>query len=270
MHRAGMRQRRLGWSRIVETPVRNCAPEVRCFASPRNDGHWRSPRNDAAESGRAAHIGFAAADHALGGGLGGGLGKLRRCGIRGRACFGVAAAEPGFRADVSSASDCATLSTAPNECSAPVPAMRTSYIPGVIGASIFSPRPARGYRFHSLHVEIMFAPRQSKSRYQLDLILQPAASNSAGVRTLCLANGSAPRNDLNLSRISGWVMGFATHPPQNPTGCCRSASRGPTPIPATAAIITSARSAAAPDARACGKRARGGRSMVTLLEAGRV
>src|SRR6185437_5679138 len=28
-------------------------------------------------------------------------------------------------------------------------------MPGLIGASMFSPRPARGYRFHSLQVEIM-------------------------------------------------------------------------------------------------------------------
>src|SRR5438477_4772511 len=31
-------------------------------------------------------------------------------------------------------------------------------MPGVIGASIFSPRPARGYRFHSLQVEIIAYP----------------------------------------------------------------------------------------------------------------
>src|SRR5471032_1266258 len=31
-------------------------------------------------------------------------------------------------------------------------------MPGVIGASIFSPRPARGYRFHSLQVEIILGP----------------------------------------------------------------------------------------------------------------
>src|SRR5437764_10802135 len=49
----------------------------------------------------------------------------------------------------------ATLSTASKECSAPEPAIRTSKIPGVIGASIFSPRPGRGYRFHSLHFEII-------------------------------------------------------------------------------------------------------------------
>src|SRR5271168_5404807 len=53
------------------------------------------------------------------------------------------------------ASAWATLSTAPNECSAPVAAKRTSYMPGEIGASRFSPRPMRGYRFHSLQVEII-------------------------------------------------------------------------------------------------------------------
>src|SRR5450432_2647909 len=31
-------------------------------------------------------------------------------------------------------------------------------MPGEIGASMFSPRPARGYRFHSLQVEIIFGP----------------------------------------------------------------------------------------------------------------
>src|SRR5882724_7275364 len=31
-------------------------------------------------------------------------------------------------------------------------------MPGEIGASMFSPRAARGYRFHSLQVEIMIAP----------------------------------------------------------------------------------------------------------------
>src|SRR6266436_7615732 len=39
-------------------------------------------------------------------------------------------------------------------------------MPGVIGASIFSPRPARGYRFHSLQVEIIIVllrPRKAQS-----------------------------------------------------------------------------------------------------------
>jgi hypothetical protein len=31
-------------------------------------------------------------------------------------------------------------------------------MPGEIGASIFSPRPARGYRFHSLQVVIIAFP----------------------------------------------------------------------------------------------------------------
>src|SRR5471032_3667086 len=63
----------------------------------------------------------------------------------------------------SCASAWATLSTASKECSAPVPAKRTSKIPGLIGASIFSPRPARGYRFHSLKVEILVTPSRPQS-----------------------------------------------------------------------------------------------------------
>jgi hypothetical protein len=35
-------------------------------------------------------------------------------------------------------------------------------MPGLIGASMFSPRPARGYRFHSLQVEIILASRNLK------------------------------------------------------------------------------------------------------------
>src|ERR1700712_446709 len=58
------------------------------------------------------------------------------------------------------ASATATLSTASNECSAPVEAIRTSNRPGVIGASMFPPRPGRGYRFHSLQVEIIVKPSQ--------------------------------------------------------------------------------------------------------------
>src|SRR5450631_817016 len=34
-------------------------------------------------------------------------------------------------------------------------------MPGVIGASMLSPRPGRGYRFHSLHVVIISPPRRS-------------------------------------------------------------------------------------------------------------
>src|ERR1700722_18131231 len=61
---------------------------------------------------------------------------------------------------VSIARACATLSTASKECSAPVAATRTSNRPGLIGATIFSPRPGRGYRFHSLQVEIIMLSSQ--------------------------------------------------------------------------------------------------------------
>src|ERR1700739_870416 len=58
----------------------------------------------------------------------------------------------------------ATFSTASNENNAPVAAYRTSKIPGLIGASMFSPRCARGYRFHSLQVEITATPLRHRPR----------------------------------------------------------------------------------------------------------
>src|SRR5436305_14902961 len=39
-------------------------------------------------------------------------------------------------------------------------------MPGLTGASIFSPRPARGYGFHSLQVEIIVIPSRHASRNQ--------------------------------------------------------------------------------------------------------
>ena len=50
---------------------------------------------------------------------------------------------------------------------------------GVIGASMFSPRPARGYRFHSLQVEIIAVSSRPWK-------LQPFSSNhSVRQRRLC-------------------------------------------------------------------------------------
>jgi hypothetical protein len=45
-------------------------------------------------------------------------------------------------------------------------------MPGLIGASMFSPRAARGYRFHSLQVEIIFTPLAVWRRYHLHQISQ--------------------------------------------------------------------------------------------------
>src|SRR5579863_1146647 len=49
-------------------------------------------------------------------------------------------------------------------------------MPGVIGASRFSPRLARGYRFHSLQVEIMTA---APSRHSTPQLFGPSAQPDA-------------------------------------------------------------------------------------------
>src|SRR6266700_8183738 len=70
-------------------------------------------------------------------------------------------------------------------------------MPGVIGASIFSPRPARGYRFHSLQVDIIIVPsRPQKPGINLMKIWSPAASVFAAIRTLYYQNHlkNSPQN----------------------------------------------------------------------------
>jgi hypothetical protein len=50
-------------------------------------------------------------------------------------------------------------------------------MPGLIGASMFSPRPGRGYRFHSLQVEIIASSQLQK--------LQPFSSKYPAQRYFC-------------------------------------------------------------------------------------
>src|SRR5712671_5152102 len=81
-------------------------------------------------------------------------------------------------------------------------------MPGVIGASIFSPRPARGYRFHSLQVEIIIVPsRPQKAGYQFDENLE-----SGSVRFCCNSNALLPKSaqklaiESNISRMFDSVI----------------------------------------------------------------
>jgi len=46
---------------------------------------------------------------------------------------------------------------------------------GEIGASMFSPRPARGYRFHSLQVEIIAGPRNVENDNHFHQFIQSRA-----------------------------------------------------------------------------------------------
>src|SRR5258708_12731219 len=63
-------------------------------------------------------------------------------------------------------------------------------MPGVIGASIFSPRPARGYRFHSLQVEIILTPRKLQRPQSFSLNFR------FGGGSLCRNLNVLPRNSF--------------------------------------------------------------------------
>ena len=108
--------------------------------------------------------------------------------------------------------------------------------PGVIGASMFPPRPARGYRFHSLHVEIIAGPSQL-------LKLQPFLSNhSDQTRRLCWnlnallqKIGAGNLYEITLSWMPRAVTDIAIHPPQIVAKCCSFVSPAspkslPTPL----------------------------------------
>jgi hypothetical protein len=71
-------------------------------------------------------------------------------------------------------------------------------MPGEIGASMFSPRPARGYRFHSLQVEIIIVLSRHQGRNRLH---QTVPSEAAFVlRSERLIAISAPaKSDSGLS-----------------------------------------------------------------------
>src|SRR6266404_5579348 len=69
-------------------------------------------------------------------------------------------------------------------------------MPGVIGASIFSPRPARGYRFQSLHVEIIIVLLQPRKAQSFS-IFGPAASIFCRVLNVLLQKSFLR---INLSR----------------------------------------------------------------------
>src|ERR1700733_5284586 len=99
--------------------VRRTRPGISRFRVRR----FASPRNDILGSGRAAHIRFAAADHAfrrgLGVGSGGGCaGTIFEVGY----CPGFAPPNHDLEPIASIDRADATLSTASNECSAPLPA----------------------------------------------------------------------------------------------------------------------------------------------------
>jgi hypothetical protein len=146
----------------------------------------------------------------------------------------------------------ATFSTASNENNAPVVACRTSKIPGLIGASIFSPRSARGYRFHSLQVEIIAAPYRT-GRYHFLQIIQSEAPFM--LRSERLVPISVPLNIRTILPIRCTITDDGIQFTANYVRCCSSVV-----LPARVAITGCATRLLRKNAgRACGKPQPGGR-----------
>src|SRR5260370_13143519 len=121
---------------------------------------------------------------------------------------------------------------------------------------MFSPRPARGYRFHSLQVEIITAPTELPK-------LQPFASNHSapaapfGLESECLTPkiGTANYTAINLSWMPGPVTDIAFRPPLIVAKCCSWVAS----LLRVAVPITRSRHRPRPLARACRTRRPEGR-----------
>jgi hypothetical protein len=83
-------------------------------------------------------------------------------------------------------------------------------MPGLIGASIFSPFPARGYRFQSLHFEIIIAPNaqapQQSSRRNSNALSQQLFQRSNPHR---LPQPYADRTPAMQGRGCGNIAAFS-------------------------------------------------------------
>src|SRR5690349_18742784 len=99
---------------------------------------------------------------------------------------------------------------------------------------MFSPRPARGYRFHSLQVEIITSSSQLRK-------LQPFSSNHPvrgqhfgwNLNVLLQKIGAGNHYGINLSFMPIAVTAIAVHPPRIEAKCCSFVSPA-TPTPAHA------------------------------------
>src|ERR1700730_5232603 len=93
-------------------------------------------------------------------------------------------------------------------------------MPGLIGASMFSPRPARGYRFHSLQVEIIVVPPQVQKLHSFS----NRSAGNAGYFAIstCHSEISSGPNCPKISRIgprilSGAVLSVPHSPLREPS-----------------------------------------------------
>src|SRR5258706_13295741 len=98
-------------------------------------------------------------------------------------------------------------------------------MPGVIGASIFSPRPARGYRFHSLQVEIIIVllrPRKAQSFSEIRLRRRSILYRNLNV--LLQKSFLSLLSESTYRELAGRSPTRQANPPQIGRKCCSSAA----------------------------------------------
>src|SRR5258707_13323578 len=129
-------------------------------------------------------------------------------------------------------------------------------MPGVIGASIFSPRPARGYRFHSLQVEIIscsYSPER-RNHFQYSVRRRRFVPRSEHLTTKIV-----PRNQPVANWPGGHRPGRQATPPQI-TANLPVQSRSAWPDLGSSSHHERATATLQQITIACGKRRLGGRS----------
>src|SRR5215213_4467159 len=104
-------------------------------------------------------------------------------------------------------------------------------MPGEIGASMFSPRPGRGYRFHSLQVEIIartFAVSEMRQFWSIE----PANEQRLcwNLNALLQKIGDGNHGEITISWMVKPVTDGGDRPPRIVATCCSSVSPIP-PLP---------------------------------------
>src|SRR5215213_3791696 len=94
-------------------------------------------------------------------------------------------------------------------------------MPGEIGASMFSPRPGRGYRFHSLQVEIIartFAISEMRQFWSIE----PATEQRLcwNLNALLQKIGDGNHGEITISWMVKAVTDAGDRPPRIAARCC--------------------------------------------------
>ena len=104
-------------------------------------------------------------------------------------------------------------------------------MPGEIGASMFSPRPGRGYRFHSLQVEIIartFAISEMRQFWSIE----PANEQRLcwNLNALLQKIGDGNHGEITISWMVKAVTDGGERPPRIAPRCCSFVPHTPPPL----------------------------------------